>query len=101
MNIMNENALGINAQVLIEQTKTMVKVLEEAFEQRRAAHEVERSLFDCAMQMGRRALGLFFQLCGNGDRGEIVELPQVGRLRHFRRCWVSRSRDCQLRPSAG
>ena len=83
MNIMNENTLGINAQGLMEQAKAMVKVVEDALEQRRAAHEVERSLFRCAMQMGRRALGLFFQLCGNGDRGEIVELPQVGRLKRL------------------
>jgi hypothetical protein len=54
MNIMNENTLDINAQVLIEQAKTIVNVLEDAFEQRRATHEVEQSLFRCAIQMGRR-----------------------------------------------
>ncbi len=61
MNIMNEISTAINTQSLVDQAKTMVKVLEEAFEQRRAAHEVEPSIFLWAMQMGRRALGLFFQ----------------------------------------
>jgi hypothetical protein len=77
---MNEISTAINAQALIDQAKTMAKVLEQSIEDKRAVHEVEQSIFRWAMQMGRRALGLFFQLCGNGDQGETVELPELGRL---------------------
>jgi hypothetical protein len=80
---MNELSTGINAQALIDQAKAMVKVLEDAVAQRRAAHEVEQRIFRWAMQMGYRALGLFFKLCGNGDQGEIVELPELGHLKRL------------------
>ncbi|MCP4406663.1 MAG: ISKra4 family transposase [Gammaproteobacteria bacterium] len=80
MSIMNEISTAINAQALVDQVKTMVNVLEEAFEQKRAAHEVEHSIFRWVMQIGRRALRMYFQLYGNGDQGETVELPEVGQL---------------------
>ena len=83
MNSMNEITSSINAQGLIEQAKAMVKLVEQAFKQKQAAHEVEHSIFRWAMQMGRRALGLFFELCGNGDRGETVTLPEAGPLKRL------------------
>jgi len=80
VSIMSEISTSINTQALIDQAKTMTKVLEDAVEQRQAAHEVEQSIFRWAMQMGCPALGLFFQLYGNGDQGETVELPEVKQL---------------------
>ena len=49
-------------------------IVEMAAETGRAAHEVEHELFRGMLQLGHRLLGYFFKQCGDGDRGERLEL---------------------------
>jgi hypothetical protein len=38
-------------------------------------HAVEKSIWQQILQIGRKALGQFFALVGNGDMGEAITLP--------------------------
>ena len=74
MTSMNQISSAINAHALIEQAQVMIGSVEQAYRRGQAVHEVEQDLFKRALELGRLGLGLFFELCGNGDRGERVEL---------------------------
>ncbi len=47
----------------------MARLVEQAFEQKQAAHEVEHKLFRRVVEMGYKALGLFCELFGKGGPG--------------------------------
>ena len=74
MTSMNEICAAINAHSLIEQAQVMIGSVEKAYRRGQAVHEVEQELFKQALELGRLGLGLFFKLCGDGDRGERVKL---------------------------
>ena len=40
-----------------------------------AVYEVERELWSHVLAIGRQAMGLYFDLCGDGDMGETLTLP--------------------------
>jgi hypothetical protein len=68
----------------------ILEVLAAALAEGQPIHEVENGLWDLALQVGRRALGVFIDCHGTGDQGPAVTLPdghQVQRLeeRHARR----------------
>jgi hypothetical protein len=74
-------------QLLVPQ---IVELIAAALAEARPVHEVESSLWDLALQVGRRGLKSFFDAHGTGDLGETVTLPdglQAQRLeqRHARR----------------
>jgi hypothetical protein len=48
-----------------------------------SAHEVERRLWEELLALGRRLLGEFFRLAGDGDLGTAVELPDGRTLHRF------------------
>lgn len=48
-----------------------------------SAHEVERRLWEELLALGRRLLGEFFRLAGDGDLGPTVELPDGRTLHRF------------------
>jgi hypothetical protein len=52
----------------------MVNFIEQAHKSGLAAHEVEQALLRRIIEMGYRALGMFFVLCGDGDEGEEITL---------------------------
>ncbi len=74
MTSMNRISSAINAHSLIEQAQVMMGSVEQAYRRGQAVHEVEQELFKQALELGRLGLGLFFELCGDGDRGERVQL---------------------------
>jgi hypothetical protein len=78
----------------MELTQTLVprilELLSAALTDGRPLHEVENGLWDLALQVGRRGLGVFLDCHGTGDLGPTVTLPdgrEVHRLeqRHTRR----------------
>jgi hypothetical protein len=73
---------------LISQLREMVDYVEDAYKQRRSAHEVEEGIFRRVLEIGRLALGLFFSLCGDADQGERLTLAngkEVRRLKDLRK----------------
>lgn len=93
MSSLPDNAQSIKRQALLDQAQTMVGIVESAYEQGTAAHEVEKQLLRKLLEMGYQALELLFTLYGPCDVGEQVELSDgraVKRLeeRH-RRAYLS------------
>ena len=68
----------------------ILDLLTAALTEGRPIHEVENGLWDLALQVGRRGLGVFLDGHGTGDRGPTLTLPdgrEVQRLEelHSRR----------------
>jgi hypothetical protein len=68
----------------------ILELLTAALADGRPIHQVENGLWDLALQVGRRALGVFLDCHGTGDQGPVVTLPdgrEVQRLQelHARR----------------
>lgn len=83
MNSMNESALGIKGQEIVDRAYELLELVESAYRQGTAVHEVEKGLFRKLLEMGYQALRLLFELYGACDEGEQVELsdgPVVKRL---------------------
>jgi hypothetical protein len=59
-----------------EQVKEVVAFVEQAVEARSAVHELERGLWERRLALGHRCLKLFFSLCGDGDEGAELCLPE-------------------------
>ena len=76
---LNEKQEGFNGTELLNKAREMFTYIEEAHKSGLAAHEVEEALFRKVIEMGRRAMEMFFLLCGEGDEGEQITLAD-GRL---------------------
>ncbi len=74
MNSMNESALGIKGQEIVDRAHELVEMVESAYKESTAAHVVEKGLFQKLLEMGYQALGYLFRLYGACDEGERVEL---------------------------
>lgn len=83
MNSMNEIRSSINAQSLRGQLDELIRIVERAYREGEAAHEVEYKLFRHLMAMGHEALRLLFELCAQVDQGACVERPEGGMLRRL------------------
>ncbi len=73
-------------QALMSKFEEMLEYVESACKNRQAAHQVELGIFRMILEIGRMALGMFFSLCGTGDQGEEMTLPDgkvVRRLKPF------------------
>lgn len=64
---------------LVQELERIVAFVHGAAAEGVTAHEVEGRLWTDLLGLGRRLLGEFFRLAGNGDVGETIELPE-GRL---------------------
>jgi hypothetical protein len=84
---------GFNREALRNQVREIAQFVDDAIHSGLAAHEVEEALFRRVLQMGRCALGMFFDLCGDGDAGERVQLPGTRQWRrlnqHHARAYLS------------
>ena len=69
-----DNAQSIKRQALLDQAQTIVGIVECAYEEGTAAHEVEKQLLKKLLEMGYQALDLLFSLYGPYDVGEQVDL---------------------------
>ena len=66
---------GFDRQALLDRAGEIVSFVEAACKAGDAAHEVEKGLFRKLLEFGYQALGMFFSLCGDGDEGDEVILP--------------------------
>ena len=71
---MNERAVDIKGQKIVEQAYDVVEMVESAYREGTAIHEVEQGLFRKLLEMGYQALGWLFELHGPCDLGERLEL---------------------------
>jgi len=74
---------GFDRQALLNRAGEIASFVEEACKAGDAAHEVEEGLFRQLLEFGYQALGMFFSLCGDGDEGEAVMLPDGRRVRRL------------------
>ena len=68
----------VSRQELISRLEETLNYVEDAYKQRRSAHEVEEGICGKMLEIGRLAFGLFFKLCGDGDQGERL-ICRMGR----------------------
>ncbi len=69
---------------LSEEMSRLSEYIKECATEGRAVHEVEQGIWDKLLEIGKYALAHFFKLQGDGDMGEILELPDgkiVNRLK--------------------
>jgi hypothetical protein len=59
------------------------KAVVDAVRDNQPVHEIERTLWREVRRIGREALTLVFDLLGNGDQGEELELPDGRRLQRL------------------
>ncbi len=83
MSTMHEAVASVNGEQLLEQVREIVDYVEQSCQAGRAAHEVEKALWDRVLALGRQALGMFFRLGGNGDEGQWVTLADGQPLRRL------------------
>ena len=83
MNSMNETMAGINQHEVFEKAREMMQFVEDAYRQGRAVHQVEQGLWHRLLEMGHCVLEAFFGLCGDGDRGERIRLPDGREVRRL------------------
>ena len=62
----------------------MLKFVEDAYQQRQVAHVVEEGIFRRVLEIGRLALGLFFEMFGDGDAGEFLVLANGEKVRRLK-----------------
>ena len=61
----------------------VLHVLARALREGAAVHQVGAELRDLTMQLGRGGLDAYFAVCGSGDLGERVTLPDGQQLRRL------------------
>jgi hypothetical protein len=59
-----------------KQVNEVVAFVEQAVQARSAVHELERGLWERMLALGHGCLKLFFSLCGDGDQGAELCLPE-------------------------
>jgi len=72
--ISSEQTVG-KSERIVEAAGQLNAYVQHAASQGIAAHEVERRILDHALQIGRTAMGMYFELQGTGDLGESLTLP--------------------------
>jgi hypothetical protein len=80
---LNEKRDGFNRRELLNKAREIVNFIEQAHKSGLADHEVEEALFRQIIELGYRALGMFFVLCGEGDEGEAMTLAEDQRVRRL------------------
>ena len=83
MSSMNETMAGINQHEVFDKVREMMQFVQDAYREGRALHQVEQGLWGRLLQMGASVLEAFFGLCGDGDQGERIRLPDGRELRRL------------------
>lgn len=83
MMIMAKSAAFDNLQQLTGMAENLAAFVQQAAAQGTAAHQVEKEIWQRVLAMGRQAMGQFFQLQGDGDVGETIEMPDGEELRRL------------------
>src|SRR5262245_31115633 len=88
-----EPLTALKAELMQSLVPQVLQLLRTALHEGTAVHQVERQLWELALQLGRRSLAALFEACGTGDLGEALTLPDgcdVQRLQELhRRRYVS------------
>lgn len=66
----------LKTETLVSLVAEMTDRLVQAAQDGDALHQVERSLWEQLLRMGREALGQFLAMVGSGDQGDTVTLPE-------------------------
>jgi len=69
------NGISSSESLQIE-VNEIVQFIQTAVDKRLAAHEVEEGIWRRVLQIGRKSLGMFFDLHGDGDEGTQVTLAE-------------------------
>jgi hypothetical protein len=80
---MNEKWDGFNRRELLNKARELINFIEQAHKSGLAAHEMEQALFRRIIELGYRARGMFFLLCGDRDEGEEITLAQGQSVRRL------------------
>jgi len=80
---MTEMAAFDNLEKLTEMAEGLATFVRQAVVEGAAAHEVEKGVWQRVLAMGRQATGQFFQMQGDGDVGETIEMPDGEELRRL------------------
>jgi len=83
MNSMNETMAGINQHEVFDKVREMMQFVQDAYREGRAVHQVEQGLWRRLLQMGYSVLEAFLGLCGDGDQGERIRLPDGREVRRL------------------
>ena len=81
--IMAEVAAFGNLEELTEMAQGLATFVQRAAVEGTAAHEVEKGVWQRVLAMGRQATGQFFQMQGDGNVGETIEMPDGEELRRL------------------
>ncbi len=65
-----------SSESLQTEVNEIVQFIQTAVDKRLAAHEVEEGIWRRVLQIGRKSLGMFFDLHGDGDEGTQVTLAE-------------------------
>lgn len=80
---MADSAAFDNLEELTEMAENLAAFVRQAAAQGTAAHVVEKDIWQRVLAMGRQAMGQFFQMQGDGDTGEAIEMPDGKELRRL------------------
>jgi len=83
MMIVAEMAAFDNLKELTGMAEDLATFVQQAAVQGTAAHEVEKGVWQRVLIMGRQATGHFFQMQGDGDVGETLEMPNGREVRRL------------------
>ena len=81
--IMAEMAAFENLEKLNEMAESLATFVRQAVVEGAAAHEVEKGVWQRILAMGRQATEQFFQMQGDGDVGETIEMSDGEELRRL------------------
>ena len=71
---MNEKTIKDKGPLLMVQVGELLERVGYSYRQGEAVHELERGFFAQLLRLGHHLLELFFELHGDGDQGEQLEL---------------------------
>ena len=81
--IMAESVAYDNIHQLTGMADNLATFVQQAVVAGTAAHEVEREVWKRVLAMGRQATGHYFQMQGDGNVGETIEMPDGRELRRL------------------
>lgn len=81
--IMAEMAAFDNVKELTGMAEDLASFVQQAVVEGTAAHEVEKGVWQRILAMGRQATGQFFEMQGDGDVGETIEMPDGKELKRL------------------
>jgi len=81
--MMAETAAFDNINELTAMSEDLATFVRQAVVEGMAAHEMEKGVWQRVLAMGRQATGHFFQMQGDGDVGDTVEMPDGRELRRL------------------